>query len=145
MRCKALIISLKGTKLTKKEEILLTNEKPWGVILFKRNLKSFIQIKNLTNKIRILTKNKNFPIIIDEEGKDVSRLKELINHYVSANFFGELFYKNKILCLKLFKHYINSLSVILKSLGININTIPVLDVLRKNTNKIMQVPKVEAP
>ncbi len=137
MRCKALIISLKGTKLTKKEEILLTNEKPWGVILFKRNLKSFIQIKNLTNKIRILTKNKNFPIIIDEEGKDVSRLKELINHYVSANFFGELFYKNKILCLKLFKHYINSLSVILKSLGININTIPVLDVLRSDTNKVI--------
>ena len=137
MRCKALIISLKGTKLTKKEEILLANEKPWGVILFKRNLKSFIQIKNLTNKIRILTKNKNFPIIIDEEGKDVSRLKELINHYVSANFFGELFYKNKILCLKLFKHYINSLSVILKSLGININTIPVLDVLRSDTNKVI--------
>ena len=46
MRCKALIISLKGTKLTKREEILLAQEKPWGVILFKRNLKSFIQIKS---------------------------------------------------------------------------------------------------
>ena len=137
MRCKALIISLKGTSLSKKEEALLSNEKPWGVILFKRNLKSFIQIKNLTSKIKRLTKNKNFPILIDEEGKEVTRLKELINHNVSANFFGELFYKNKHFCLKLFKHYINSLSLTLKNLGININTIPVLDILRNNTNKVI--------
>ena len=137
MRCKALIISLKGTKLTKREEILLSQEKPWGVILFKRNLKSFIQIKNLTSKIKRLTKNKNFPILIDEEGKEVTRLKELINHNVSANFFGDLFYKNKHFCLKLFKHYINSLSLTLKNLGININTIPVLDILRNNTNKVI--------
>ena len=95
MRCKALIISLKGTKLTKREEILLAQEKPWGVILFKRNLKSFIQIKSLTSKIKRLTKNKNFPILIDEEGNRVSRLKELINHNVSANFFGGLFKINK--------------------------------------------------
>ena len=137
MRCKPLIISLKGIKLTKREEILLAQEKPWGVILFKRNLKSFIQIKNLTSKIKRLTKNKNFPILIDEEGKEVTRLKELINHNVSANFFGELFYKNKNFCLKLFKHYINSLSLTLKNLGININTIPVLDILRNNTNKVI--------
>ena len=49
MKCKALIISIKGTKLSKMEKILLSKEKPWGVILFKRNLKSFNQIKNLTN------------------------------------------------------------------------------------------------
>ena len=44
MKGKALIISLKGKKLSKKEEILLSKEKPWGVILFKRNLKSLKQI-----------------------------------------------------------------------------------------------------
>ena len=45
--------------------------------------------------------------------------------------------KIKIFCLKFIKNYIYSLCKILKDLGININTIPVLDVLRKNTNKII--------
>ena len=139
MKSKALIISLKGKKLSKKEEILLSKEKPWGVILFKRNLKSLKQIKDLTSKIKKLTKNKNFPIIVDEEGKTVSRLKELINHNISSGFFGSLFKKNKNFCLKLFRHYINSLSKTLKILGININTIPVLDVLRDNTNRVIGI------
>ena len=137
MKLKALIISLKGAYLSKKEEALLSNENPWGVILFKRNLKSFNQIRKLTSKIKKLTRNKNFPIIVDEEGKSVSRLKEIINHNISANIFGNLFVINKNFCFKLYRHYLNSLSVTLKSLGININTIPVLDILRKHTNKII--------
>ncbi len=137
MKCKALIISLSGTKLSKMEKVLLSEEKPWGVILFKRNLKSLIQIKNLTSQIRKLTKNKKFPILIDEEGEKVSRLKKIVHHNISANFFGNLYKENKTFCSKLFKHYIFSLSKILKILGININTIPVLDVLRNNTHRII--------
>ena len=137
MKCKALIISLSGTELSKMEKIILSKEKPWGVILFKRNLKSFNQIKNLTSKIRKLTQNKKFPIIIDEEGENVSRLKNIIKHNITANFFGKLYNENKTFCLNLFKHYIFSLSKTLKNLGINMNTIPVLDVLRNNTNKII--------
>ena len=52
MKLKALIVSIKGTKLTKREKILLKKERPWGIILFKRNLKSFTQIRNLTNQIK---------------------------------------------------------------------------------------------
>ena len=137
MKCKAIIVSLKGPKLSKKEEALLSKEKPWGVILFKRNIKSLNQIIKLTSKIKRLTKNHNFPIIIDEEGENVSRLKEIINHKISANFFGNLYSKNKKFCLNLFKHYINSLSKKLKTLGINVNSIPVLDILREDTNKII--------
>ena len=98
MKCKALIISLSGTELSKMEKILLSKKKPWGVILFKRNLKSVNQIKNLTLKIRKLTKNKKFPIIIDEEGENVSRLKNIIKHNISANFFGKLYNENKTFC-----------------------------------------------
>ena len=137
MKLKALIVSIKGTKLTKREKILLKKERPWGIILFKRNLKSFTQIRNLTNQIKKITKNKKFPIIIDEEGANVSRLNNLINHNLSSNFFGDLYKKNKFLTLKLFKIYITSLSKILKDLGFNINTIPVLDVLKPYTNKII--------
>ena len=137
MKKKALIVSLKGTKLTSKEMLLLTKENPWGVILFKRNLTSIDQIKLLTSKIKKLTRNKNFPIIIDEEGETVSRLTNIINQNISANLFGTLFKNNSIFCLNLYRLYINSLSKILTKLGININTIPVLDVLRSNTNKVI--------
>ncbi len=137
MKRKAVIISLKGTSLTKKEKSLLKNEKPWGVILFERNLKSISQIKKLTSKIKDLTRNKTFPIIIDEEGGSVSRLRKIIDHNLSANFFGNLFKNNKNICLKVFKLYLFSICSILKDLGININTIPVLDIVRYNTNKII--------
>ncbi len=138
MRLKALIISIKGTELTKREKILLKDERPWGIILFKRNLKSIAQIKKLTNQIKFLTKNKNFPIMIDEEGVSVSRLTELINHNFSSNFFGDLYKKDKLFSLKLFKIYLFSLSNFLKDLGFNINTIPVLDILKPYTNKIIR-------
>ena len=137
MKKKALIISLNGTKLSKMEKILLSEEKPWGVILFKRNLKSRKQIKNLTMSIRNLTNDTKFPIIIDEEGEKVSRLRNIIKHDISASFFGNLYKKNKDFCSKTYQEYIFSLSKILNELGININTIPVLDVIRKNTNKII--------
>ena len=71
MKKKAVIISIKSYKLSKNEESLFYKEKPWGLILFKRNIKSFEQLKNLINLIRRLTKDKNFPIMIDEEGPTV--------------------------------------------------------------------------
>ena len=99
MKLKALIVSIKGTKLTKREKILLKNGRPWGIILFKRNLKSFTQIKNLTNQIKFITKNKNFPIIIDEEGRSVSRLSSIMNNNLSSNFLV-IYIKNKPFSLK---------------------------------------------
>ena len=137
MSYKALIISLRGAKLSRDEMAILSKEKPWGVILFKRNLKSFNQIKKLTMSIKKLTKNKRFPILIDEEGVTVSRLRNIINHNISANFFGNLYKYNKKFCINIYKNYIYSVCKILKDLGLNINTIPVLDVLRVNTNQVI--------
>ena len=136
MKIKALIVSIKGTRLTKLEKKLLAKEKPWGIILFKRNIKSLDQLKNLTNNIKLCAKNRKFPIIIDEEGKNVTRLSKIISHNISANFFGKLYKYNKRFSLNMYKHYIESLCKILKNIGININSIPVLDVLRSNSSKI---------
>ena len=36
MKKKAIIVSIKGSVLTNKEKLLFLNEKPWGLILFKR-------------------------------------------------------------------------------------------------------------
>jgi len=137
MKKKAIIVSIKGLKLTKKERFLLLNENPWGLILFKRNIKSLSQVKLLIANIRNLTKDKNFPILIDEEGATVSRLINLINHKFTAKYFGTLYLNNKKLCVTLYKKYLVSLCKILKKIGLNINTIPVLDVLRLNTSSVI--------
>ena len=137
MRKKAIIISIKGTTLTKKEKLLLSREKPWGLILFKRNIKSTLQIRNLIKDIKKFAKDVKFPILIDEEGSTVSRLKGIINHNFEANYFGQLYKLDKKIAAKLYKNYLKSLCDSLRSIGININTIPVLDVLRNNTNDII--------
>ena len=137
MKKKAIIISIKGLRLSYKEKILLSKERPWGLILFRRNIKSFYQLKNLIADIKKLTKDKKFPILIDEEGTTVSRLREILNHNIDANFFGLLYEYDKKFTINLYKQYLKSLCKNLKKIGININTIPVLDVLRKNTNKII--------
>ena len=46
---KAFIVGIKSTILTRKEKLFLKKYRPWGVILFTRNLKNFNQIKKLTN------------------------------------------------------------------------------------------------
>ena len=46
MKKKAIIISIKGFTLGRREKEILKKENPWGLILFKRNIKNFIQLKN---------------------------------------------------------------------------------------------------
>ena len=137
MKKKAIIISIKGYKLTTKEKILISNEKPWGLILFKRNIKSLKQVKELIKKIRKFAKDSKFPIMIDEEGQSVSRLSKIINHNLSQKLFGDIYKHNPKIALIIYKNYIKNLTLLLKQIGININTVPVLDVIRKKTHKII--------
>ena len=51
MKKKALIISIKGLRLSSKEKFLLSKEKPWGLILFKRNIKSLKQSQKLVKEM----------------------------------------------------------------------------------------------
>ncbi len=46
---RAFIVGLSSTKITNKERLFLRKYKPWGVILFARNIKSVDQTKKLTN------------------------------------------------------------------------------------------------
>ena len=138
MKRKAIIISIRGTKLTKEEKKLIINERPWGIILFKRNLFSFDQTRELISAIKSITKDKKYPIMIDEEGGKVSRLSNYLDNKVySQSFFGQLFKTNKKLGSNLYINYISSMSALLTTLGININTSPVLDIRKKKTHQII--------
>ena len=137
MKKKAIIISLKGKTLSKKEKMLFSKENPWGVILFKRNIYSLKQTQRLVYQIKKYSKSKNFPILIDEEGSTVSRIKNIFNHHLNANYFGKVFDKDKKSAIFIYKNYLKSLCNLLKIIGVNINTIPVLDILKSNTNRII--------
>ena len=70
---RALIVGIRSLKLNSNERIFLKKYKPWGVILFSRNIKSIKQTKTLTDSIRKIFKDKNYPILIDQEGGRVNR------------------------------------------------------------------------
>ena len=54
---RSFVCGIKGKHLSDKEKKFLIKYKPWGIILFSRNIKSIQQTKILTNTIR---KQKNF-------------------------------------------------------------------------------------
>ena len=137
MKTKAIIISISSFALSKKEKKILLESKPWGLILFKRNIKSLSQLKHLVSSIRKITKNKYFPILIDEEGGTVTRVNRIIKHELYQKLFGDIFKFNSKFSTKMYKKYLLDLILFLKDIGININTVPVLDVLRKDTHKII--------
>ena len=93
MNRKPIITSIKTYYLTFSEKMLFKKEKPWGIILFKRNIKSFKQVKNLVKEIRMIFKDPYFPIMIDEEGGTVTRLADIIeNSYSQLLFWGSVLF-----------------------------------------------------
>ena len=93
---RSFIIGISSTTLSKKEKFFLKKYKPWGVILFTRNIKNIIQTKKLTDEIRKIFKDKRYPILIDQEGGRVDRLRHLFNsESLTSEFFGKLFIKDK--------------------------------------------------
>ena len=135
---KAFITGIKSTSLTNKEKKFLKKYKPWGVIIFSRNIKSFEQLKKLINDIKKIFNDINYPILIDEEGGRVNRLKKLFDTSVfTGSFFFNIYKKNIKKFYLYYRIYSKQISYILKSLGININTVPVLDVRRKNSNNVI--------
>ena len=85
---KAIIFGIKGYRLTNKEKYLFKKMKPWGIILFSRNIKNINQLKILVNEIKKIIGNKKYPVLIDQEGGRVSRL----NKIVDLNFFFTRFF-----------------------------------------------------
>ena len=138
MRRKAIIIGIRGTKLTAEERYLLKTEMPWGIILFSRNIKNLFQLKYLIKDIRGIIKDKNYPILIDQEGGSVSRLNKIIDFSLfSQGYFGKLYKQDKKVCTHRYKIYIDKVCDILKKVGININTAPVMDVRRKKSHNVI--------
>ena len=135
---RAFIVGLKSTEISSKEQHFLKKYKPWGVILFTRNIRNLNQTKKLTSKIRNIFNDKKYPIMIDQEGGRVSRLENIISFKnLTSDFFGKKYVKNKKDFDTYFKIFIDKTSYLLKELGININSVPVLDLKISGSSKII--------
>ena len=135
---KAFIVGLKSYKLSNNEKIFLKKHKPWGVILFSRNIKSINQTKTLTDNIKKIFKDKNYPILIDQEGGRVNRLNKIISFdNLTSEYFGDLYEKNRKNFNIFYKLFVDKTSYLLKLIGSNINTVPILDLRLKGASNII--------
>ena len=76
--------------------------------------------------------------MIDQEGGRVNRLDKLISfETLTSEYFGKLFVNDKKNFNLIFKIFIDTNSFLLTKLGININTVPVLDLRYKGSTNII--------
>tara|TARA_B100000131_G_scaffold274681_1_gene276777 strand:- start:2871 stop:3818 length:948 start_codon:yes stop_codon:yes gene_type:complete len=135
---RSFIVGIKSTSLNIKEIRFLKKYKPWGIILFTRNIKNIRQTQKLTYNIRKIFKDRNYPILIDQEGGRVNRLKNIITFdNLTSEFFGKKYLTNNYEFKIFYKLYIDKTAYLLKNLGININTVPVLDLRVKGSSNII--------
>ena len=135
---RSFITGIRSTKLSLKEKLFLRKFKPWGVILFTRNIKDVKQTLKLTSSIRKIFNDKKYPILIDQEGGRVNRLKNIISFdNLTSEFFGNKYIKNHREFKFMYKLFIDKTSYLLKSIGININITPVLDLRVKGASNII--------
>ncbi len=132
-----LICGIEGSELSEQEIKFITEFNPWGIIIFDRNCKSKKQLTRLTESLRAIT-HEYLPIIIDQEGGRVSRINysnSLV--FKSAKIFGNVLDKNSEIGSHALSLHSKIMAFSLRELGININTIPVLDILSKDESGII--------
>jgi len=124
------IFGISGNRLTQTEKEFFNKYNPLGVILFARNIKNREQLKQLILEIKSAITHKYLIIMIDQEGGRVARMKppywpKKPNALSLAN--------NPIKLQQVTADIAQSLSQI----GINCDTLPVLDVLTPATHDVI--------
>jgi len=71
---RAFICGLAGARLAPEEISFLREARPWGVILFRRNVESRAQLRALTEALRDALGDDRLPVLVDQEGGRVQRL-----------------------------------------------------------------------
>ncbi len=125
---KPVILGIEGVELTPKEIHLFKEFPPVGFIFFQRNCQNKEQVKKLINDLKDLTQC-NCPILIDQEGGRVSRLKAPeFKEYLAPSTFKttESAYLNA-----------KTMAKDLKELGLNVNCTPLLDLVFSETHNII--------
>jgi len=129
MQPRAFITGISATGLNAAERAFIESERPWGFILFKRNIETPKQLALLVEELKRCAGRPEVPILIDQEGGRVQRLGP--PHwpvYPPGALFGALYDLDPALGLSAARLSARLIAADLLELGINVNCLPLADV-----------------
>lgn len=126
---KAAIVGIEGTALSLAERELFRHQSPYGFILFRRNCVSPDQVRMLVHELCEVTGRANTPVLIDQEGGRVARLKAPVwVEFPAPRTYGHLYEADEAAGL----HAAYSAGVMMgqqiRAVGATVNCAPMLDV-----------------
>ncbi|MDI3559784.1 beta-N-acetylhexosaminidase [Bradyrhizobium sp. Arg816] len=129
MSTRAFITGVSGTELTAAEREFIRAERPWGFILFKRNVATPAQVAALVAELRSVADAADAPVLIDQEGGRVQRLGP--PHwpvYPPGAIFSTLYDADSVLGLAAARLSARLIASDLTDLGITVDCLPLADV-----------------
>lgn len=125
----AFIAGIAGPTLSADERAFLRDARPWGFILFKRNIQDKAQVTALTAELRGTTGENDAPVLIDQEGGRVQRLGP--PHwpvYPPGAAYGALYAADRTNGLAAARLGARLIAADLIALGITVDCLPLADV-----------------
>src|SRR4051812_14496972 len=129
MSSRAFITGVSGLELSATEREFIRGERPWGFILFKRNVETPGQVSDLVDELRNCLGEADAPVLIDQEGGRVARLAP--PHwpvYPPGATFGALYDLDKALGLAAARLSARLIAADLTDLGVTVDCLPLADV-----------------
>src|SRR6201995_2236803 len=129
MNTKAFITGVAGLELSAVEREFIRTERPWGFILFKRNIDTPAQVTHLVRELRAAASNPDAPVLIDQEGGRVQRFGP--PHwpvYPPGAVFGTLYDIDRKLGLTAARLSARLIAADLIELGVTVDCLPLADV-----------------
>ncbi|MFL6793356.1 MAG: beta-N-acetylhexosaminidase [Bradyrhizobium sp.] len=129
MNSRAFITGVSGLELDAAEREFIRVERPWGFILFKRNIDNPAQVAKLVEELRKTIGGVDAPVLIDQEGGRVQRLAPPYwPVYPPGAVFGALYDVDTELGLTAARLSSRLIAADLIELGITVDCLPLADV-----------------
>jgi beta-N-acetylhexosaminidase len=134
----AAIFGLSGLDLSAEERDFFREAEPAGYILFGRNLADKTQVRALTDSLRALHGRDDLPIMIDQEGGRVQRMKPPVwPVFPAGQRFADLYDISPISAMQAARLNAAALGVSLAEAGISIDCLPLLDVRQPGAHDVI--------
>jgi beta-N-acetylhexosaminidase len=134
----AAIYGLEGLELTDSERDFFREAEPAGIILFKRNCATRDQLRRLSDSLRDLMGRADLPILIDQEGGRVARMKPPEwPAFPAAERFAHLYRTAPSSAMEAVRANARAIALMLRDVGINVNALPLLDVRQEGASDII--------
>ena len=124
----AAIYGCSGHVLTDEERAFFADVRPWGFILFRRNVETLDQVRALVADLRASIGDPDAPVLIDQEGGRVQRLGPPHWPKYPAGSAYLAATNDRAAARELVRLGARLMAHDLKALGINVDCVPVLDV-----------------